>query len=137
MARRIFLSFAFEDQNQVRGFRLLRWNTNVESDFFDSSLLTPVQSQDVNYIMQSIRNRMDNTSVTVVLIGPTTHKSAWVDWEIKETVRRGNGLLGIRLKGHDYAVPPAALSVPRARVGNWSPEQFDKWIEDAARLAGK
>lgn len=137
MARRIFLSFAFEDRAQVQGFRLLRWNTNIESEFFDSSLLTPVQSQNVNYIMQSIRDRMSNTSVTVVLIGPTTHKSSWVDWEIKETVRRGNGLLGIRLKGNDYATLPAALAVPRARVGNWQPEHFDQWIENAARLAGK
>ena len=137
MARRIFLSFAYEDHAQVRGFKLLRWNTNVESEFFDSSLLTPVQSQDVNYIMQAIRTRMENTSVTVVLIGSTTYKSSWVEWEIKESVRRGNGILGIRLKGQDNAVPPAAMSVPRARIGNWLPDQFGDWIEAAAKLAGK
>ena len=34
MGRKIFLSFAFEDRLQVQGFRLLRWNNNVEVDFF-------------------------------------------------------------------------------------------------------
>ncbi len=137
MARRIFLSFAFEDKNQVSGFRLLRWNNNVEIDFFDSSLLSPVQSSNTEYIKRSILDRLNNTSVTVVLIGQSTHKSNWVGWEIEQSIKRGNGILGIRLKGNDNAIVPASMHVSHASVGNWSPDDFSQWIEQAANLAGR
>ncbi|MBI4130906.1 MAG: TIR domain-containing protein [Nitrosarchaeum sp.] len=35
-----------------------------------------------DYIKQQIRNKIDAASVTVCLIGHSTHKSEWVDWEI-------------------------------------------------------
>lgn len=87
MARRIFLSFAFEDKNQVSGFRLLRWNNNVEENFFDSSLLSPVQSSNTEYIKRSILDRLNNTSVTVVLIGQSTHKSNWVGGKLNKALK--------------------------------------------------
>ncbi len=137
MARRIFLSFAAEDKDQVNGFRILRWNNQVDIDFFDSSLLTPVQSVNIEYIKRSILERMNNTSVTVVLIGPTTYKSAWVDWEIKQSISRGNGVLGIRLKDQSNVPVPPAMQIQTALVGNWSPHDFENWIEQAAKLVGR
>ncbi len=38
---------------------------------------------------------MRGTSVTCVLIGSKTANSRWVRYEIKESIRTGNGLLGI------------------------------------------
>lgn len=137
MPRRIFLSFAYEDKNQVQGFRLLRWNNNVEINFFDSSLLSPVDSQNTEYIKKSILDRLNNTSVTVVLIGAATHKSQWVAWEIEKSIARGNGILGIRLKGQENAAIPQAMLVDHARVGNWTPDDFSAWIEQVATLAGR
>lgn len=137
MARRIFLSFAYEDRNQVNGFKLLRWNEQVDVEFFDSSLLSPVQSSDPNYIARVILERMQNTTVTVVLIGPTTHQSSWVNWEIEQTLKAGKGVLGIRLKDQDSARMPSAMLVERALIGNWNPEHFSNWIEEAARKAGR
>ena len=136
MARRIFLSFAYEDKNQVQGFKLLRWNNNVEVDFFDSSLLSPVDSQNTEYIKRCILAKLNNTSVTVVLIGQTTHRSNWVAWEIEQSIKKGNGILGIRLKGQENAAVPSAMhNVAHARVGNWNPDSFTAWIEEAAKLA--
>lgn len=40
---------------------------------------------------------MDGTSVTTVLIGKKTASSGWVDFEINESIRKGNGIIGIRL----------------------------------------
>lgn len=137
MARRIFLSFAYEDKLQVQGFRLLRWNNNVDINFFDSSLLSPVDSQNQDYIKRSILDRLNNTSVTVVLIGATTHKSQWIAWEIEKSIEKGNGLLGIRLKGQDTAQIPPAMLVDQARIGNWLPDKFEAWIEEVAKLVGR
>jgi hypothetical protein len=136
MARRVFLSFAYEDRMQVQGFKLLRWNNNVDLDFFDSSLLSPVNSQNTEYIKRCILEKLNNTSVTVVLIGQTTHKSNWVAWEIEQSLKKGNGILGIRLKDQDNAsVPPAMHNIAHARIGNWIPDNFSTWIEDVAKLA--
>ena len=129
--RRLFLSFAYEDLDKVNGFRLLQWNKNVEFDFFDSSLLTPVQSRNPGYIKHSIRDRMEGTSVTVVLIGSTTHSSNWVNWEIEESIRQQKGILGIRLKGQENAKIPPSMYVDTVLVGNWEPNNFENWIEQA------
>lgn len=137
MARRIFLSFAYEDTAQVNGFRLLRWNNNVDINFFDSSLLSQVNSQNTEYIKRAILGKLDNTSVTVVLIGASTHKSQWVAWEIEKSIQRGNGILGIKLKGQENAAVPQAMLVDHARVGTWQPDNFAAWIEEVAKLAGR
>jgi hypothetical protein len=137
MPRRIFLSFAYEDKLQVQGFRLLKWNSNINIEFFDSSLLTRVASQSTEYIKTCILEKLHNTSVTVVLIGSTTHRSQWVAWEIEKSIARGNGILGIRLKGQDQAIIPPAMLVDHARVGNWMPDNFSEWIETTAKLVGR
>jgi hypothetical protein len=116
---------------------LLRWNINVDFSFFDRSLVDPIMSRDEAYIRRSIRNQMQGTSVTVVLIGDKTHTSRWVDWEIEESVGRGNGLLGIKLKGKSGARTPALLRTYRAEVLIWQPSQFEDVIERAAVAAGR
>jgi hypothetical protein len=121
---------------QVKGFILLRWNTNVNFSFFDRSLVDQVNSDDPAYIRQCIRDRMKGTSVTVVLIGEMTHKSSWVEWEIEESEERGNGLLGIKLKGREAAMVPNGLRARSARVIYWSPNDFEREIEGAAIAAG-
>jgi hypothetical protein len=113
----------------------LRWNINVDFSFFDRSLVDPVKSKDEAYIRRSIRNQMHGTSVTVVLIGDKTHTSRWVDWEIEESVGRGNGLLGIKLKGKSESMTPALLRTYEAEILTWQPSEFEDAIERAAVAA--
>ena len=137
MARYVFLAHNGEDKNQVKGFILLKWNTNVSFEFFDRSLVDPVNSKDPEYIKKCIREQLRGTSVTLVLIGEKTHQSSWVDWEIDESESRGNGLLGIKLKGHDYATVPSGLTRRGVRVIKWAPDYFEDEIEKAAVAAGR
>lgn len=137
MARRVFIAHASEDHDQAMGFRLLRWNINVDFSFFDRSLLAAVDSSNDQYVRRRIREEMLGTSVTVVLLGDETYRNSWVKWEIEESHERGNGLLGIRLKGHSDARIPGALTQSGARVVNWDPEIFEAEIEKAARNAGR
>ena len=122
---------------QVKGFILLRWNINVEFTFFDRSLVDRVRSNDPNYIRRCIRDEMYGTSVTVVLIGNNTYKSQWVGSEIEESVERGNGLLGIRLKGKSGVRVPEQLKDYGARVMNRNPHSFEDAIEMAAKETGR
>jgi hypothetical protein len=137
MARRIFVSFAYEDAGQARGFNLLPWNRNVDFDFVERHLINPADSENPDYIKSRIRSEMNGTSATVVLIGPTTATSEWVDFEIRESIARGNAVIGIRLKGAENAPVPPALIQAGAKILDWNPHTFSDEIERAILVAGR
>jgi hypothetical protein len=73
-----------------------RWET-----LFDNSLERQIDSDDTRYVMQRIRdNHITGTSCTIVLIGAKTHERKYVDWEIKATLDKQHGLLGVVLPNH-------------------------------------
>jgi antiphage defense system Thoeris ThsB-like protein len=135
--RRVFISTAYEDANQARGFNLLSKNPYVDVEFVGRHLLTPVDSENPDYIKSKIREQMNGTSVNVVLIGQKTLDSDWVRWETEEGVAKGNGVLGIRLKGQDDAPIPPVLKEVGAKVINWNPDVFADEIERSALKANR
>jgi hypothetical protein len=111
--------------------------------------LDPALSTDT--IRQRIRDEyLQESTVTVVLIGPETWKRKHVDWEIGSSIRRTeynsrSGLLGIILptyprkdlsKYNPYTIPPRLydnIVCDYAKIYNWTTEPNDvkKWIHDA------
>lgn len=136
MTRRAFISYEGEDRNRAKGFRLLKWNQNVELDIFDRHLLDPVQSQNNDYIKQCIREKMKGCSVAVVLIGEQTAQSAWVDWEVRYAMEQGKGIVGIVVKDGGTVEIPQSLKDAGAEVIPWEPGRFNDAIERAAVTAG-
>jgi hypothetical protein len=137
MGRRVFISYQHDDVQQAKGFNLLRWNSNVDFDFVGRHLLSPVESEDPQYIRSKIREQLNGTSVTVVLIGQNTASSEWVDYEIRASMERGNGVIGIHLKGAENAETPPALNEVGGQVVDWNPDAFSDEIEAAAVIAGR
>lgn len=99
MARRVFFSFHFERDiwraNQVR-------NSNVvagadAAGFFDHSEYEEAKRQGDASIKRMILRHLDNTTVTVVLIGTETASRPWVQYEIEQLIARKNGLLGVHI----------------------------------------
>lgn len=71
----------------------------------DNSLEREVDSEDVDYVMRRIReNYITGSSCTIALVGKDTHARKYVDWEIKATLDKEHGLIGVRL-------PSASMSV--------------------------
>ena len=112
---------------------------NDNDDFIDSN--------DPEYVMRQIRAKyLQDSTITIVLIGKCTHSRRYVDWEIKASLRRGaytpNGLLGILLPSAD-----GKAYLPPRFEANWNSEEKDcyarfrpypltseqlrGWIEDA------
>jgi hypothetical protein len=116
--RRAFLSFHAEDHAQVRGFRLMSKNENVELDFYDSSLSVAINSENSSYIKQVIRSKIEPVAVVVCLIGNGTAWRDWVDWEICTALEMRKGICGVRLKGSHGRTPPALVK-NRAPVASW------------------
>jgi hypothetical protein len=118
--RNIFLSFAYEDVDEVNLLRGQAKNENSNIEFNDWSVREPYESSRADYIKQRIGERISQCSVTVVYISAETAASAWVNWEIEESFRRGKKVLAV----HKGDVPPAnlpsAVTSNKVRVVPWS-----------------
>ncbi|MCK5759461.1 MAG: TIR domain-containing protein [Clostridiales bacterium] len=134
--RKVFISHYKGDKNDVEAFIKKYGNdekvfspyvlgANLNDDFIDSS--------NTDYVMNQIREKyLQDTTVTIVLIGKCTHSRRYVDWEIKSSLRQGenmpNGLIGILLPsmGNSGYLPPRFKE-------NWNSENKDSYQSQIRR----
>lgn len=129
MAKRVFISFVDEDRPHVNGLRLLASNPNVELEFYDESLQTAIDSSDAEYIKSRIRPMITRAGVTVCLIGPTTHTSGWVDWELEESAKQAKAIIAMAVKGVSSAVLPRLLRERGVSFYSWDVDLLARLIE--------
>lgn len=118
MARRTFFSFHY-DRDVFRANQVRNCNVVVGTDiagFFDHSEYETAKKLGDAGIRRMIDRHLENTTVTVVLIGNQTSSRPWVQYEIKESIARKNGLLGIQIHhlkhGQQTDLPGATPVVP-------------------------
>lgn len=148
MARRAFFSFHYEHDiwraNVVRN----SWVTQgrESAGFFDASLWEEAKTKGDAAIKALIDKALQNTSVTVVLIGNETASRSYVKYEIQQSVARANGLLGVwieKIADKNGTVDDAGSNpLPNGyNVYRWNKDEGSKnlgaWIEAAAKAAGK
>ena len=106
-----------------------------------------INSTNTDYVMTQIRRKyLQDTTVTIVLVGSCTHSRRYADWEIKTSLRQGeytpNGLMGIILprSGNSAYLPPRLEAnwtrghtncYARYWIYPRSTEELRLWIEDA------
>lgn len=146
MVRKVFFSFAYDDVNRVMIVR----NSGVTktlnaAGFIDKADFEAIEREGDTAIKRWIDRQLDGTSVTVVLVGATTCRSKWVNYEIQQSKARGNGLLGI-----DISKVPSFNEPTTDRCGEipkgykfylWNKHDgynnMGAWIEAAANEAGR
>jgi hypothetical protein len=129
--RRAFLSFRGEDKNLVDLFRVQAKNENSDLDFIDFSLRAPFNSENAEYIKSGIRERIRLSSVTLVCLTKSTHNSEWVDWEIRESIRLGKKVIGVRMEDDPSIKVPKAMQEHGCKVVNWNHEEISKAMNEA------
>lgn len=96
MAHKTFFSFHYE--RDVQRASVVRnssqFKNNITPEWIDASLWEATKPSDAA-IRTLIGNALDRTTVTAVLIGTNTVNRRWVQYEIEQSISRGNGLLGI------------------------------------------
>lgn len=99
MARRAFFSFHYERDIDRSCVVRNSWHTQdrIDAGFFDNSLWEEAKRNGDQAIKRMIDGALFNTSVTVVLIGTETASRPYVQYEIDQSINRGNGLLGVRI----------------------------------------
>lgn len=94
--RNVFISSYHGDRAEVDAF-IYRWAT-IEKVFTPKALCTFdnddfINSNNPEYVMSEIRRKyLGDASVTILLVGKCTHSRRYVDWELKSSLRRGQGL---------------------------------------------
>jgi hypothetical protein len=129
--RHLFLSFHYEDRQQVNGFRLMGRNKNIDVAFYDGSVREEVNSTRSDYIKSQIASKIQRCSVLVCLIGDRTAWRDWVEWEISKALEMGKGVCGVRLKGSRGRAPEILRRIG-APVASWDIDEIISTIECAA-----
>ena len=129
--KRVFLSFASEDLDHVRGLRLLKDNPNFDLEFYDESIKEPIDSRNADYIKRVIGEQISRASVTVCLISETTHQSKWVDWELEKSDEEGKTIIAMAIKGVERAILPKLIKEKNLTFWSWDPEHLAKLISEA------
>lgn len=145
MARRVFFSFHYERDiwrtNVVRNSGIVEGN--AAAGFHDASLWEEAKKKGDAEVKKLIDNGLIGTSVTVVLIGAQTAQRRFVNYEIEQSIARGNGLLGIYIGGiknssgntDTQGSVPASLTEAGAPCYTWDRNKFGDWVEAAYKKA--
>jgi hypothetical protein len=129
----VFISFAYEDEDEVNLLRGQAKNEKTELAFDDFSLKQAVNSENEDYIKQKIRERINRASVTAVYLTPDSAKSKWVDWEINESLKRGKGVIGVYKGDAPPAQLPAAFKTYGLKTVKWAHQDLMDAIADARK----
>lgn len=156
MARRVFFSFHYENDvwrvNQVRN----SWVTQGKevAGYFDKAEFEKVKKAGDRAVKNWIDDQLLGTSVTVVLIGSETLDRPFVQYEIEQSIKRGNAIIGVtigKLKDQ-FGLTTASQSKYKMIKNFWFSDVIDgfydyvsdngygnlgDWIEKAARNKGK
>jgi len=101
MARKTFFSFHYERDAwraaNVRNSGVL--SSDDEYGFIDAADWEKIEREGDAAIKRWIQDQLENTTVTVVLIGAETASREWVRYEIRESWKRGNAIVGVRIHG--------------------------------------
>ena len=95
--RKIFVSYHHDnDQYYYNSLSIFMGTSFVPVQ--DNSLNRLIDSENPDYVIQRIRdNHISGTSCTIVLCGSETGLRKHIDWEIKGTLDKEHGLIGIAL----------------------------------------
>jgi hypothetical protein len=162
VARRVFFSFHYERDvwraSQVRN----SWVTQdrQSAGFWDAAKWEEAKRKGVAATQAWIDNELQGTSVTVVLVGAETSTRKYVEYEIEQSFRRGNGVLAVRIHGLKDSLGKTDspgenpllyrniacngirfVITNRYPIYDWVLDSgyvnLGTWIEEAARMAGK
>jgi len=129
----VFISFVSEDINDINLLRGQAKNESSDIEFNDWSLREPFDSKRAEYIKRGIKDRIERSSVTLVYVSEHTADSKWVDWEIRESVRMGKGVIAIHKGEQPPQKVPNALKELKIPIIPWTQKGMAAAIEKASK----
>ncbi|MBE9505072.1 MAG: TIR domain-containing protein [Proteobacteria bacterium] len=157
MARKVFFSYDYERDRYKVGKVRDSWLTTTDREvagIWDENNWDSARMKGDDAIHSRIKDELEGTSVTVVLIGHATDSQKYVDYTISESCSRGNAILGIfidklkdvfgcvDLKGanplHQFRISDSETLADIFPTYDWikdnGEENMNDWIEEAAKI---
>jgi hypothetical protein len=131
--RNVFISFDHRDVVEVNFLRGQAKNEANDLEFNDYSLKEPYESEKAEYIKSGIRERIRQSSVTLVYISEVTHESPWVDWEVRESLAQGKGVICVHKGNIMPSRQPKFISEFELKVIPWKHSELISAIEQASK----
>ncbi len=145
--RKTFFSFHYQRDiwrvNVVRKSNVI--DAQAAAGWDDASLWESSKRTGDHAIKKLIDDGLEGTSVTVVLIGKETAQRKYVNYEIEQSLKRGNGLIGVHIhqiadqtgSTHGRGAVPQLLRSHGAQQYVYDPKRLGTWVERAAVAAGR
>jgi hypothetical protein len=131
--KRIFLSFAQEDARKVEKLMPLLRSPDYELDFYDGPLDLDFDAEGAEAIRRSMGEKIARCDAAVCLIGENTHKSKWVDSQLRKNRNKGNKIIAMALKGVECVVLPDVVKEEFLNFYPWDPQKLRALINDDTR----
>lgn len=131
--RNVFISFDSRDIQDVNLLRGQAKNEENDLEFNDYSLKEPFDSERAEYIKSGIRERIRQASVTVVYVSDHTHESQWVEWEVRESIAQGKGVICVHKGDNAPANLPRFVNELNLKLVPWKHKELKAAIEEAAQ----
>ena len=122
--KNVFVSHYHEDEDSIKQFKdLLSADYCIKNYSVTSEKYNNATNEE--YIKSLLRPLINQSSTLICLIGPETHDSKWMDWEIREAEKLDRQIIGVYIQGaKDSDIPPALEEFADAIVG-WNTENIE------------
>jgi hypothetical protein len=147
MARRVFFSFHYKYVWKVNQIRSIPNVTGTAAaGFQDASLWEEAKKKGDKVIKKMIDDALENTTVTVVFVTYGTTQRKFINYEIDQSLARNNGLVAVQIHhlkdkdgnmGSPGAIPSQIEANGFKAYKYTNAEDLGRWVEEAAKLAGK
>ena len=127
--KNVFISHHHNDEVHIKNLKSLLEKSGyiLRNSSIDST--RPNDANNHNYVKSLLSDGIRWAGTTIVLIGPKTHQSEYVDWEIEKSYKEGNRIVGVYINGGTNSdIPGEFLKHGDALVG-WTGNRIIDAIE--------
>ena len=118
--RNVFISFAYEDLDEVNLLRGQAKNDRLDLEFNDRSVQEPYDSDRAEYIKSRLADRINQASMTVVYLSDDAAASRWVKWEVEKSLELGKHVIATHSKKGTPRVVPDWIANNNIKVVSWN-----------------
>ncbi|MBU1101466.1 MAG: TIR domain-containing protein [Bacteroidetes bacterium] len=143
LARTVYFSFDYNRDidrvNQIRNMSGIQARSS--GGFTDATFWNDAVKKGDSHVAQLIQEGLKNTVVTIVCIGAVTAQNKYVEYEINQSLKRGNAIIAITIHhlGDNSGKPDVRGAKPYSIEKNAIPvykyEDHKSLLEEISRLA--
>ncbi len=117
--KNVFISFAYEDVDEVNLLRAHAKNEKSDIEFNDRSVQEPYESDRADYIRSRLGDRINQASTVVVYLSDHTARSSWVRWEVEKAIELSKRVVAVHPTGKAPASLPSWIRENQIKVVAW------------------